>query len=342
MTPVKAADVDKSPTLTKSEKKRLKKQKQKAKAGEESQNKVEKNIKSIGEYFGMAAFELCETYLEETFKLSPNPEQSLKLIKYRLQVSISLNKSDAAVKDLKKILELEPTNDEMVNKFCKYVLHNCDIDTWNKFSKNSSEKVSSNKKIAETREIFVMLDSLQTKAKLLERGNDYSGALDRVTECLGYCPSSKKTYPMESKVLALSKKPDECETFVMKAITNKVLQDDNSPEQSFIKGICLYYSDDFELKGVYDYFFEAQKELKEADLWFKKVKEMRESIDKIKDNFDKNRKKDAIQVATKALKIDPSHKKFNFNILNKRAALNKLCDWQERAIEDLTQAIAID
>ena len=65
---------------------------------------------------------------------------------------------------------------------------------------------------------------------------------------------------------------------------------------------------------------------------------MRESIDKIKDNFDKNRKKDAIQVATKALKIDPSHKKFNFNILNKRAALNKLCDWQERAIEDLTQA----
>ena len=107
---------------------------------------------------------------------------------------------------------------------------------------------------------------------------------------------------------------------------------------SLSTGICLYYSDDFELKGVYDYFFEAQKELKEADLWFKKIKEMRESINKIKDNFDKNRKKDAIQVASKALKIDPSHKKFNFNILNKRAALNKLCDWQERAIEDLTQA----
>ena len=183
-------------------------------------------------------------------------------------MSISLNKSDAAVKDFKKILELEPTNDEMVNKFCKYVLQNCDIDTWNKFSKNSSEKVSSIKKIAETREIFVMLDSLQTKAKSLERGSDYSGALDRVTECLGYCPSSPKLVLWKAKLLALSKKPEECESFVMKAITNKVLKvsvsklstfifkfcvsvyvfnvsqfaltfifkDDNSPEQSFIKG----------------------------------------------------------------------------------------------------------
>jgi len=184
-------------------------------------------------------------------------------------------------------------------------------------------------------------------AKMLERGGDFQGAMDRVTECLGYCPSSSKLVLWKAKLLALSKKLDECDAFMMKAITSKIIKDDeNSPEQRFIKGICLYYDDDddgdFESKAIYDHFFEAQKELKEADPWFKKIKEMRECVDKIKENFEKQKKKEAIQVATRALKIDPNHKKFNFNILNKRAALNRLCSWPERAIEDLTLAIAID
>merc|ERR1712126_456206 len=91
-------------------KENFEKQKQKAKAREESQNKIDKNIKSIEEFIRMAAFDLCETYLEETFKLNPDQAQSLQLIKYRFQVSLALKKSDSAIKDLKKVSELEPTN----------------------------------------------------------------------------------------------------------------------------------------------------------------------------------------------------------------------------------------
>merc|ERR1719391_405068 len=134
---------------------------------------------------------------------------------------------------------------------------------------------------------------------MLERGNDFLGALDRVTECLGYCPTSPKLVLWKAKLLALAKKPDECDAFVRKAITNKVIKDDNSPEQRLIKGICLYYDDDFDPKAIYDHLFEAQKELKEADSWFKMIKEMRESLENIKDKFDKNKKKEAIQVATR-------------------------------------------
>ena len=144
---------------------------------------------------------------------------------------------------------------------------------------------------------------------------------------------------MKAKLLCLDKNyPKALKCFeVLDKMSLK--QRVNQHEKSFVKGI--YFYNRWEPKQALDNLTVAKIEIKEAEEWFKRTKEMMNALKQIESIGDRDCEK-ALKVADKALGLDPSNKKFNFEVYMSKANVLRGEDRDEEAIVSLTKAIEID
>ena len=98
-------EVKPSNQLTKEEKKKQKKQRQREKAAQTNEEKFFDYVEAVKKEISLRNFVQAESILTEAFNMSTRLEQSEILYELRYRMSLTQEKYDKAIKDLKKLLE---------------------------------------------------------------------------------------------------------------------------------------------------------------------------------------------------------------------------------------------
>jgi len=183
-----------------------------------------------------------------------------------------------------------------------------------------------------------------SEVKSKENSKKYPEAVFALNECLKISPNSAKLICWKVKLCCLTKDFSDAEIALKKLESNN--QKVESSEESLTRGIYFYYKGKPE--DAFSHFSKAQKENKEAEMWLKKISQMKNFSELMKYIFSSGpagakREAEVLKAYDNAVLIDPDHKEFIVEVYLKMAGFYDTCSRNnEKAIEYLDKLLIIN
>ena len=323
--------------MSKDEKKKQKKENQKARARETEKNKLKEYLIAAENEVSKKKFSSALSLIFKAFNCNPSAEDSLRLYQVRIKIYLTQNKHELVLKDAKKVLEIDSSNVECLKHISSSCLKSGDVEEWNLFYQRFK---GSSKIVDEAQKNMSRLEKLASDAMNMESEKKYSEAVGAVEQCLKISPNSENFLCWKARLYSMLKDFDMADKAFAKL--DQVIQGTKSWQTSLAKGIYFFYL--WKPEAAYNHLLEAQKvESKEADEWFKRIREMRNMYNKIKQACDTGvGYVHAIRLAKEALEMAPDNDEFLFALHMRRANLNDRYAFdKEEAIADINRAIGI-
>ena len=322
--------------VSKDEKKKQKKENQKARARETKKNKLKEYLLAAENEVTKKKFSSALSLIFKALNCNPSADDSLRLYQVRIKIYLSQNKHELVLNDAKKVLEIDSSNVECLKHISSSCLKSGDVEEWNLFYQRFK---GSSKIVDEAQKNMSRLEKLASDAMNMESEKKYSEAVGAIEQCLKISPNSEKFLCWKARLYSMLKDFDMADKAFAKL--DQVIQGIKSCQTSLAKGIYFFYL--WKPDAAYNHLLEAQKELKEADEWFKRIREMRNMYNKIKQACDTGMGYvHAIRLAKEGLEMAPDNDEFMFALHMRRANLNDRYAFdKEEAIADINRAIGI-
>eukprot|EP00002_Diphylleia_rotans_P002926 TRINITY_DN1191_c0_g2_i3.p1 TRINITY_DN1191_c0_g2~~TRINITY_DN1191_c0_g2_i3.p1 ORF type:complete len:498 (+),score=131.33 TRINITY_DN1191_c0_g2_i3:91-1584(+) len=213
-------------------------------------------------------------------------------------------------------------------------------------------------KLAEAKSSFEKTKELEPSAcgselallKILER--DYAAlksnvddmsfseeSLAQVNRLVGNCPASVEIQLLQAQVYISQGKLDEA----LGITTRIATRDRSNPHATYVRGLVLYNMGDSE-KAV-THFQETLRmdpDFRKAQLLLKKVRQIEAKKKEGNQAFSSGQHKDAVDLYTQALEVDPSNKNLNAILYGNRAAAHMKVKDYTKALADCNSSLSLN
>eukprot|EP00794_Sanderia_malayensis_P017717 gene17717-19488_t len=197
----------------------------------------------------------------------------------------------------------------------------------------------SNKQVqSDLRTVKAMIE-FEKQAQDGEKADDHRKREYCMRRLCEYAPDCIKYKALQAEAMALQGKLDDAQI-----MANDILRNDmQHAEALYVRGLCLYYQDNTEKAfRTFQQLFVMDPDFKKAKDVYKKAKLLDSTKSQGNEAFKKGKYKEALDLYTKALKIDPFNKATNAKIHSNRANVNQKLNRLDEAIEDCDKAIEYD
>lgn len=190
----------------------------------------------------------------------------------------------------------------------------------------------------EVRQIEILKHYESDANKAIEK-KDYRKIVYCMDRCLDQAPTCARYKIIKAEALAFLGRYDEAEEIV-----NGVLHfDKGNADAIYVRGICLFYEDNID--SAFNHFMQVLRlapDHKKAMDIYKRAKLLKKKKEDGNEAFKGGKLKDAFDLYTDALQIDPMNKKTNAKLFFNRALV--LCKLGKNldAVADCTSALKLD
>lgn len=192
--------------------------------------------------------------------------------------------------------------------------------------------------LAELKNVKMMADYEKQSANAFETG-DYRKIEFCMRRLLEFAPGALTYKSLQAECLALTGKFNDAQL-----LTNEILQKDSRNKDAlYVRGLCLYYQDQTERAyNVFQHLLRTAPDFNKARVAYKKAKNLETKKEAGNNAFRNHKYKEALELYTEALTIDPVNKTTNSKLYFNRATVNFKLGSKEPCIKDCTSAIDLD
>lgn len=200
------------------------------------------------------------------------------------------------------------------------------------------ERVINTSIVNEIRQVEILKQYESEANKAIEK-KDYRKIVYCMDRCLDQAPTCARYKILKAESLAYLGRYEEAQEIV-----NGVLHfDKGNADAIYVRGICLFYEDNID--SAFNHFVQVLRlapDHKKAMDIYKRAKLLKKMKEDGNDAFKSNKLKEAIDLYTQALGIDPLNKKTNAKLYSNRALVLAKLGKNIEAVADCTSALKLD
>lgn len=251
---------------------------------------------------------------------------------------LMLSKYRESLDDARKAVLLDPSYEKGYIRILKCAIALGDVMTAESAIACIQEKVIDPSIATEIKQVETLKQYETATAKAYET-KDYRKIVFCMDRCLDHAPTCARYKVCKAECLAFLGRYDEASELV-----NGVLHfDKTNADAIYVRGVCLYYDDNID--QAFNHFIHVLRlapDHEKAKAIYKRAKQLKKTKEEGNEAYKQNRIKDACDLYSQALQIDPLNKKTNAKLyFNRAVALGKQGKNRE-AIADCTSALQLD